>query len=64
VRAFKTFSARRVNAFRDTQGASVWQRSFYDRIIRNERELNAIRQYIANNPAQWEVDRENPHHRR
>jgi len=33
-----------------------WQRSFYDRIIRNERELKNIREYILNNPLQWELD--------
>ena len=38
----------------------VWQRNYYERIIRNERELNAIRQYILDNPDQWEVDQENP----
>ena len=38
----------------------VWQRNYYERIIRNERELNAIRQYILDNPDQWDVDRENP----
>ena len=38
----------------------VWQRNYYERIIRNERELNAIRQYILDNPNQWDVDRENP----
>jgi REP element-mobilizing transposase RayT len=48
---------------RSGQDGFAWQRGFYEHIIRNERELNAIRQYIANNPAQWEVDRENPQHR-
>ena len=38
----------------------LWQRSYYEHIIRNERELVAIRAYIQNNPAQWSVDRENP----
>ena len=40
----------------------LWQRNYYDHIIRNENELNRIRQYIVNNPANWELDRENPHH--
>ncbi len=38
----------------------LWQRNFYDHIIRDDRELNAIRQYIQNNPAKWEMDRDNP----
>ena len=37
----------------------LWQRSFHDHIIRNERSLNAIRGYIANNPINWEQDIDN-----
>lgn len=37
-----------------------WQRSFYDRIIRNENELFNIRKYIDQNPLRWELDKENP----
>jgi len=37
----------------------VWQRSFHDHVIRNERSLNAIREYIANNPVNWEMDIDN-----
>lgn len=37
-----------------------WQRSFYDRIIRNEKELIDIREYIINNPLKWDLDRNNP----
>jgi putative transposase len=37
-----------------------WQRSFYDHIIRNEKELNQKREYILNNPLKWELDKENP----
>ena len=35
----------------------LWQRNYYEHIVRNEDELNRIRQYIINNPAQWESDR-------
>ena len=38
----------------------LWQRNYYERVIRNERELNAIRQYILNNPLKWAMDSENP----
>ena len=37
-----------------------WQRNYYDHIVRNEKELNAIREYIIYNPIKWELDRENP----
>ena len=36
-----------------------WQSRFYERIIRNEKELNFVREYIANNPLKWDVDRNN-----
>ena len=39
-----------------------WQRSFFDRIIRNEDELNRIREYIVYNPLKWQLDKENPIH--
>jgi len=38
----------------------LWQRNYYEHIVRNENELNRIREYIMNNPLQWELDRENP----
>ncbi len=64
VRQFKTFSARRINDRRGTRGVPVWQRNYYEHIIRNQRALNAIRRYIAENPARWDEDRDNPHRRR
>ena len=38
----------------------LWQRNYFEHIIRNEESLNRIRQYILENPARWEFDRENP----
>ncbi len=60
VRAFKTFSARRINAFRDNAGCPVWQRNYYEHVVRNEDDLANIRQYIANNPLKWDLDENNP----
>jgi REP-associated tyrosine transposase len=60
VGAFKTISAKRINEIRATPGAAVWQRSFYERIVRSDDELQRIRQYIADNPEKWATDRENP----
>jgi hypothetical protein len=37
-----------------------WQRNYYEHIIRNDIELNNVRQYIQNNPLKWRLDRENP----
>lgn len=38
----------------------LWQRSFYDHIIRNEIELEKIRHYIHYNASKWDIDRNNP----
>jgi REP element-mobilizing transposase RayT len=60
VRAFKSFSARRINGIRQTPGVPVWQRNYYEHIIRDENELNCIREYVMSNPVQWQYDREIP----
>jgi REP element-mobilizing transposase RayT len=60
IRALKTFSSRQINQLRHTPGIPVWQRTYFDRIIRNETELYKIREYIRNNPLQWELDENNP----
>jgi putative transposase len=53
---FKSITAKRINALRNIPGQPVWQRNYYERIIRDERALNAIRRYILNNPANWTKD--------
>ena len=58
VRGFKTFSARRVNE-RAGKRCVLWQRGYYEHVIRNEKALDRIRTYIANNPARWADDPEN-----
>ncbi|MGH7873883.1 MAG: transposase [Candidatus Binatia bacterium] len=60
VRALKTFSARRINEQRPANAGPVWQGNYYDHVIRDDRELLRIREYIVNNPLQWATDRENP----
>ena len=60
IGAFKTISTKRINEVRGTPGLPLWQRSFHERIIRNDRELNAIRQYTIDNPAKWNEDKNNP----
>jgi REP element-mobilizing transposase RayT len=58
IRTFKSTITRwcKKNGFRNFR----WQRNFYDRIIRNEKELSHIRQYIINNPLNWQVDKNHP----
>jgi putative transposase len=60
VRAFKTYSSRRINEHRKSQGTSVWQRSYYEHVIRNEKEQHEIGEYVIYNPTKWEMDNENP----
>jgi REP element-mobilizing transposase RayT len=61
VRSFKSAATKRVNQIRRTPGALVWQRNYYERVIRNEDELSSIREYTHLNPLKWELDHENPH---
>ncbi|HDK36261.1 MAG TPA: hypothetical protein ENG82_05065 [Bacteroidetes bacterium] len=53
---FKMNSAKRINQKRNLQGISVWQRNYYEHIIRNENELWRIRKYIVENPVNWDND--------
>ncbi|MCP4428799.1 MAG: transposase [Chloroflexi bacterium] len=59
VGQYKRGVTARINQLRGMVGTAVWQRGYYERIIRNERELSAIRQYIRDNPARWAEDRDN-----
>ncbi|MFQ5863408.1 MAG: transposase, partial [Candidatus Brocadiales bacterium] len=40
-----------------------WQRNYYEHVIRNEEDLNEIREYVINNPLKWAIDSENPANR-
>jgi REP element-mobilizing transposase RayT len=60
VRGFKTFSARRINQIRKRTGIPVWQRNYYEHIIRDDRALHNIRQYIQNNLLSWRQDQLHP----
>jgi NAD(P)-dependent dehydrogenase (short-subunit alcohol dehydrogenase family)/REP element-mobilizing transposase RayT len=60
IRALKSYSARRINELRQTPGVSVWQRSFYDHIVRDDRDLERVRAYIDGNPGNWQRDPDNP----
>jgi len=60
IGAFKTVSTKSINEMQETPGTKLWQRNYYEHIIRDEDELDSIREYIVANPAQWDIDRENP----
>jgi putative transposase len=59
IAQFKATTTRRINEIRGTPSQKVWQRGYYERIIRNEVELDKLRQYIRDNPANWNTDPEN-----
>jgi putative transposase len=61
VRSFKSASTKRINDWRGTRASSVWQRNYHEHVIRNDSELDRIREYVATNPLAWALDRENPH---
>ncbi len=60
VRTFKAVASRRIR--QAGEEGFAWQRNYYERVIRNERELSAIRQYVRDNPAHWPQDEEYPSH--
>jgi REP element-mobilizing transposase RayT len=53
VQNFKSISTRKVNQVRGTPGAQLWQRDYYERIIRDERAFDTVRRYIESNPARF-----------
>lgn len=60
IGAFKTVSTKQINLLRCMDGIPVWQRNYYEHIIRNEREMDRITRYIESNPTRWADDDENP----
>lgn len=57
---FKSVTTRSINRIRRSPGSPVWQRNYYDHIIRNEESWQFIRQYIHNNPLSWQEDQLHP----
>nr|VFK66652.1 MAG: Transposase IS200 like [Candidatus Kentron sp. UNK]VFK72142.1 MAG: Transposase IS200 like [Candidatus Kentron sp. UNK] len=53
---FKMLSSKRINQSRNTPGARLWQRNYWEHIVRDESELQRLREYIQNNPIRWETD--------
>lgn len=53
---FKSAATKQVNVLRQTPGVPLWQRNYWDHVIRNEADLNRLREYVATNPLRWETD--------
>jgi REP element-mobilizing transposase RayT len=56
VAGFKSTVTKQINQLRVTPGQPVWQRNYWERVVRDERALHAIRRYIQNNPIRWVED--------
>ena len=64
VGSYKSAVTKQVNRELGAPGIPVWQRNYYEHIIRNEASLHDIRNYIIHNPVQWSDDPENPRNSR
>ncbi len=53
VAGYKSVVTKRINQERDTAGLPVWQRNYYEHIIRDDKDLIVINRYIENNPLTW-----------
>ena len=62
VRSFKSAVSKRANELHLKAGA-LWQRNYYEHVIRDDVSLARIREYIVTNPLRWELDRKNPERR-
>ena len=60
IGGFKSAATKQINIIRNISGAPVWQRNYYEHVIRDEDELRRIREYIVTNPLQWQDDENNP----
>ncbi len=60
VRAFKSAATKRIMTYAVRPGAPVWQRNYYEHIIRSDDALRRITEYFVTNPLRWASDRENP----
>jgi REP element-mobilizing transposase RayT len=60
IGAFKTVSTKKINILREMPATPLWQRNYYEHIIRNPDAMDKIRQYIINNPVSWQIDQLHP----
>jgi putative transposase len=62
IGAFKTVSTKKINILRDAPGTILWQRNYYEHIIRNQDAMDKIGEHIVNNPLSWDLDQLHPDH--
>ena len=56
---FKYNSTKQINVFKNNGINKIWQRNYHDHVIRNDKSLHQIREYIVNNPKTWDNDEHN-----
>jgi putative transposase len=62
IQNFKSISTRRINQIQNNAGRTLWQRNYYEHIIRDNTALQNIQNYIRNNPLSWQQDQLHPDH--
>jgi REP element-mobilizing transposase RayT len=60
IAGYKTSVTTRINRLQESPGERVWQRNYWEHIVRTDQALDAIRSYIRDNPARWSLDRYHP----
>jgi putative transposase len=60
IAGFKSAVTKRINELRRPIATPVWHRNYYEHVIRGEKDLQSIREYIINNPQKWHEDENNP----
>ena len=60
VGSFKSAATKQLHVAGNCSAGPIWQRGYYEHVILRTESLDRIRQYIVNNPAQWELDADNP----
>ena len=55
IRGFKGAVTRAVRTVQQVPALAVWQRGYCDRVVRGDREAEAVRRYVAENPARWHL---------
>jgi putative transposase len=58
IAGFKSAVTKRINLLRQNTDIPIWQRSYYESILRDEKYLAAVREYIINNPRNWQNDQD------
>jgi REP element-mobilizing transposase RayT len=60
IRSFKSAVTKRLNELEENLPSHIWQRNYYEHVLRGEKDLNQAMEYINFNPSKWEMDEENP----